>query len=168
MVDWDWGTRPTYESERIGIDATQSPLVLYDMLRPRQLEDREIQLMLSVAEERLDKGLPFLGLVRQRRGTGVISARHRKIFADWLDEHRAQLTEAGFGIVVVMPEAIYRAVLRVVYRFKAPPLRTITTSDLGSAIDAVRVELTAAGGALSPGLDAFLERLDRGACSSSA
>lgn len=160
MVDWDWGTRPTYGSEHIRIETTQSPVVLYDMLLPRQLEDHESQLMLSVAEERLRKGQPFLGLIRQRHGTGVISARNRKIFADWLDEHREELTEAGFTIVIVMPEAIYRAVLRVVYRFRTPPLRTITTSDVPSAVDAVRAELAALGEPMRPELEEFLARLD--------
>lgn len=160
MVDWDWGARPTYESERIRIDAKQSPVVLYDMLLPRQLEDHEIGLMLSLPEERLKNGLPFAGLVRQRRGTGVISARHRKMFADWLDERRDRLMEAGFAVVIVMPEAIYRAVLRVVYRFRAPPLRTVTTSDVPSAADAIRTELQRLGQRVTPELDAFLEHLD--------
>ena len=54
MVDWDWDARPTYESERIRIDATVSPLVLYDMRLPRQVEDHEVALMLSIADRHLE------------------------------------------------------------------------------------------------------------------
>lgn len=159
MVDWDWDARPTYESERIRIDATQSPMVLYDMPLPRQIEDHEIALMLSVAEFRLERGLPFIGLVRQRRGTGVISARHRKAFADWLDERRKKLADADFSVVIVMPEAIYRAVLRVVYRFRSPPLRTVTSSDIDSARDAVLAELGRLRLPVTPEIEGWLDGL---------
>jgi hypothetical protein len=91
------------------------------MKLPRQVCDDEIALMLSLAEFHLERSRPFVALVRHHPGTGVISARHRKAFADWLDERREQLQRDDSAIVVVMPEAIYRAVLRVVYRFRAPP-----------------------------------------------
>ena len=159
MVDWDWDARPTYESERIRIDATQSPAVFYDMKLPRQVEDHEIGLMLSLADWHLEKGLPFVGLVRHMRGTGVISARHRKAFSDWLEEKREKLGRDDFGVVVVMPEAIFRAVLRVVYRFRTPPLRTVTTPDVPSACDAVRAELIRIGQPVTPEIDAFLDGL---------
>ena len=87
MVDWDWVANPTYESERIRIDVANSPAVLFDLRRPRQLEDHEVALMLSVAEHHIEAGKPQITLVRHRRGTGVISARHRKHFADWLEAH---------------------------------------------------------------------------------
>jgi hypothetical protein len=159
MVDWDWDARPTYESERIRIDATQSPVVLYDMKLPRQVEDHEIGLMLSLADWHLDNGLPFVGLVRHTRGTGVISGRHRKAFSDWIEDKRDALDRDDFGVVVVMPEAIFRAVLRVVYRFRTPPLRTVTTPDVPSACDAVRTELTRIGRPATPEVEAFLEGL---------
>ena len=159
MVDWDWDARPTYESERIRIDATLSPAVLYDMKLPRQVEDHEIGLMLSLADWHLEKGLSFVGLVRHTRGTGVISARHRKAFSDWLEEKRDALNRDDFGVVVVMPEAIFRAVLRVVYRFRSPPLRTVTTPDVPSACDAVRTELIRIGQPATPEIEAFLDGL---------
>ena len=158
-MDWDWDATPTYESERIGIDGTLSPTIFYDMMLPRQVEDHEIRLMLSIAELHLDRGLPFVALIRQYRGTGVITARHRKAFADWLEDRREALKHAGFAIVIVMPEAIFRAVLRVVYRFRAPPLRTVTTSDVPSAAAAVRGELTRIGQLITPEIDAFLDGL---------
>lgn len=158
-MDWDWDVTPTYESERIRVDGTLSPTILYDMKLPRQVEDHEIRLMLSIAEHHLDRGLPFVALIRQHRGTGVISARHRKAFADWLEEHSEALKHADFAIVIVMPEAIYRAVLRVVYRFRTPPLRTVTTSDVPSAAAAVRGELTRIGQLITPEIDAFLDGL---------
>ena len=127
MVDWDWDARPTYESERIRIDATLSPLVLYDMRLPRQVEDHEVALMLSIADRHLDDGRPFIGLVRHQQGTGVISAQNRKTFSDWIEIRRDSLQRDDFSVAVVMPEAIFRAVLRVVYRFRAPPLKTLTT-----------------------------------------
>ena len=77
MVDWDWDAKPTYESARIRIDGALSPVVLYDMKLPRQVEDHEVALMLSIADWHLEKDLPFTALVRHQRGTGVISARHR-------------------------------------------------------------------------------------------
>lgn len=159
MVDWDWESSPTYESEKIRIDAAASPAVLYDMKLPRQVEDHEIGLMLSLADFHLERGLPFIALVRHQRGTGVISARHRKVFADWLEDRRQALARDDLAVVIVMPEAIFRAVLRVVYRFRAQPIRTLTTPDVPSATDAVRAELLRVGQPVSPEIEAFLTSL---------
>lgn len=156
MVNWDWEARPTYESERIRIDATLSPAVLYDMKLPRQVEDHEIDLMLSLADFHLENGLPFVALVRHERGTGVISARHRKTFADWIDARREALKRDDFSVVIVLPEAIFRAVLRVVYRFRSPPLRTLTASDVATAAATVRAELIRLGRPVTPGIERFL------------
>jgi hypothetical protein len=158
-MERDWHANPTHESEAIRIDATHSPAILYDMKLPRQVRDEEIALMLSLADFHLARRRPFAALVRHHRGTGVISARHRKAFADWLDERREQLQRDDFAVVVVMPEAIYRAVLRVVYRFRAPPLRTLTTSDVPSAADTVRNELARMGQPITPQLETFLDGL---------
>ncbi|MGB8331534.1 MAG: hypothetical protein WCE62_15515 [Polyangiales bacterium] len=155
----DWGAKPTYESERIRIDGTLSPLVLYDMKLPRQIEDQEIGLMLSIADFHLERGLPFLGLVRHQRGAGVIAARHRKAFADWLDDRRERLARDDFAVVIVVPEAIVRAVLRVVYRFRTPPIRTLTSPDAAGAAEAVRTELARMGHEITPQIAALLERL---------
>lgn len=156
-MDWDWDARPTYESERVRIDATNSPAILYDVRLPRQLEDHEVGLMLSLAEHHLDRGLPFMALIRQQRGTGVITARHRKAFADWFEERNDALKRDNFGIVIVMPEAIFRAVLRVIYRFRVPPVRTVTTSDVPSAVAAVRGELRRMGETITPKIESFLD-----------
>ena len=96
--------------------------------------------------------------MRHERGTGVIAARHRKAFADWLEERREALQRDDFAVVIVMPEAIFRAVLRVVYRFRTPPLRTITTSDVPSAAAAVRSELGRMGQPMTPEIDALPRR----------
>jgi len=158
-MDWDWVANPSYESERIRIDGATSPAIFYDMRLPRQVEDDEIALMLSIADFHLDRGLPFVALVRHQRGTGVITARHRKAFADWLEERRDALNRDGFAVVVVMPEAIFRAVLRVVYRFRTPPLRTVTTPDVPTATAAVRKELARIGQPATPEIEAFLDAL---------
>ena len=160
-MDWDWDANPTYESERIRIDGTQSPAILYDMRLPRQLEDREIGLMLGIADHHLDRGLPFVALVRHQRGTGVILARHRKAFADWFEDRRVALNRDNCVVVVVIPEAIFRAVLRVVYRFRTPPLRTVTTSDVPSAAAAVRSELRRMGEPITPAMETLLGSVPR-------
>jgi len=160
-MDWDWDLSPTYESERVRIDGSNSPAILYDMKLPRQIEDHEIGLMLNIADYHLDRGLPFVALVRQQRGSGVISARHRKTFADWLEERREALQRSNFAVVIAMPEAIYRAVLRVVYRFRTPPLRTVTTSDVPSAAAAVRGEFRRMGETITPAIESFLEAVPR-------
>ena len=54
MVDWDWDARPTYESERIRIDASSSPAIFYDLKLPSQLEYHEVALLLSVAEYHIE------------------------------------------------------------------------------------------------------------------
>lgn len=161
-LDRDWDANPTYESDRIRIDAALSPLVFYDMKLPRQVLDEEIGLMLSVADFRIDAGRPFLAFVRHKRGTGVISAHHRKTFADWLEERGDGLKRDDLAVVVLMPEAIFRAVLRVVYRFRSPPLRTITAPDMPSATDAVRVELARMSQPVTRQIDAFLTGLASG------
>ena len=159
-MDRDWRAEPIYESGRIVIDGTLSPVALFDMKLPRQVEDEEIALMLSIADFHLDRGLPFIALVRHRRGTGVIPARHREAFADWLELRRERLQRDEVSAVVSMPEAIYRAVMRVVYRFRAPPLRTITTSDMAGAAEAVRAELLRIGRPITPEIEGLLERLN--------
>jgi len=158
MVDWDWDANPTYESERVVIDASSSPAIFYDLKLPRQLEDQEAALMLSVAEFHLEQNRPFLLLVNHERGTGVISARLRKVFADWLEAHRDELTRDDFALIIVLPEAIFRAVLRVVYRFRTPPLRTLSVSDLPSALERMRSELARIGQPSSPRIEAFFGR----------
>lgn len=158
-MDWDWRSRPTYESERISVDGTLSPVVFYDMKQPRLVEDHEIGLMLSILDFHIENGRPFVGLVRHKRGTGVIAARHRKSFANWLDLRRDALKRDSISVVVVVPESIYRAVLRVVYRFRAPPIRTITTPDLASAAGTVRAELERMGQPIGPEIQRFLEAL---------
>ena len=159
MVDWDWVANPTYESERIRIDVANSPAVLFDLRLPRQLEDHEVALMLSAAEHHIDAGKPQITLVRHQRGTGVISARHRKRFADWLEARGDALAQGDFGVVIVMPEAIYRAVLRVVYRFRAPPLRTLTASDVPSALQMLRAELDRIGQPVTPEIESCFSRV---------
>lgn len=168
MMDWNWNAKPAYESERIRIDGSLPPLVYYDMKLPRQVDDQEAALMLSIADFRIERGQPFLGLVRHHRGTGVIAARHRSLFASWLDARGDDLDRSDRAVVVVMPEAIFRAVLRVVYRFRTPPLRTITTPDVPGAVDAVRIELARMGQPMTPRIDAFLQKLTLGAGPSSA
>jgi len=158
-MDWDWGSRPTYESDRLGVDGRLSPVVFYDMKQPRLVEDHEIELMLGMVDFHIKNGLPFLGLVRHERGTGVIAARHRKRFADWLESRRNTLKRDHLSVVVVVPEAIYRAVLQVVYRFRTPPLRTITMPDLAGAAVAVRAELKRMGQPIGPEIEGFLKTL---------
>lgn len=158
-MDWDWEAQPTYKSERIGVDRRFSPVVLYDMKQPRLLEDDEVDLMLSIADLHLDRGQPFVALVRHQPGTGVIGARHRKAFSDWLDLRRDELKRDDVALVVVVPEAIFRAVLRVVYRFRTPPIRTITVSDLDSAAAAIRGELLRTEQPISGEIGGFLSSL---------
>lgn len=158
-MDRDWVAQPTYESERIGIDGTLSPVVLYDMKQPRFVEEQEIGLMLSIADFHLDRGLPFVGLVRHTRGTGIVPAPHREAFAEWLDMRAEALKRDEIAVVVVVPEAIYRAVLRVVYRFRTPPIRTITVQNVPEAAGAVRRELQRIGPSIKPETASFLETL---------
>lgn len=156
---WDRDAVPTYESERVRIDAALSPLVFFDMKLPRQIHDDEITRMLSVVDLHIERGWPFAGLVRHYRGTGVISARHRKRFADWIEERGDLLGRGDMAVVIMMPEAIFRAVLRVVYRFRTPALRTITRPDASSATAAIRDELRRMGQPVTPEIDDFLAKL---------
>ncbi len=156
-MDWDWGSRPTYESERLGVDGTLSPVVLYNMKQPRLVEDHEIELMLDLADFHLETGLPFVALVRHERGTGVIAARHRQTLAEWCFARRGALKRDDLSVVIVVPEPIYRAVLRVVYRFRKPPIRTITAPDLSGAAEAVRAELQRIGQPIGPEIEGLLK-----------
>lgn len=158
-MDWDWDANPIYESERIRMDGTHSPLVVYSYKLPRQITDEEIQLMLNLADFHLDRNLPYLALIELERGSGIIAARQRRMFADWLENRREQLQRDDCSTVVVVPEAIFRAVLRVVYRFRTPPIRTLTAANTASAADAVRGELERMGQPVTGKIDAVLRRL---------
>ena len=81
------------------------------------------------------------------------------MFADWLDARREELQRDDYSTVVVLPEAIFRAVLRVVYRFRTPPIRTLTAADTSAAADVARSELNRMGQLVTPGIEALLERL---------
>ncbi|MDH3200931.1 MAG: hypothetical protein OEM15_08570 [Myxococcales bacterium] len=158
-MKWDWDTDPIYESERIRIDKTNSPFVVYCYKLPRQITDEEIQLMLSLADLHLERNLPYLALVELKRGSGIIAARQRRMFAEWLEDRRDQLDRNDCSTVVIVPEPIFRAVLRVVYRFRAPPIRTITAADVPGAAAAVRSELQRMGQLITPEIEALLRRL---------
>lgn len=158
-MDWDWDANPIYESDRIQIDGTLSPLVVYSFKLPRQVTDEEIQLMLDLADFHLKRNLPYVALIELRRGTGIIVARQRRMFADWLDARREELQRDDYSTVVVLPEAIFRAVLRVVYRFRTPPIRTLTAADASAAADVARSELDRMGQLMTPAIEAALERL---------
>lgn len=158
-MDWDWRARPTYESERLGVDGRLFPVVFYDMKQPRLVEDHEVDLMLDLADSHLQRELPFVALVLQTRGSGVIAARHRQTLAEWLVTRREALARSDRSLVVVVPESIHRAVLRVVYRFRKPAIRTITTPDAASAAEAVRAELRRMRQPVSAEIEGFLQRL---------
>ena len=64
-----------------------------------------------------------------------------------------------FMVIIVVPESIFRAVLRVVYRFRSPPVRTLTTRDVPGAVEAARSELARLG-LVTPAISAFLDDLD--------
>jgi len=153
---WDWDANPIYESERIRIDAVLSPLVIYTFKVPRQVADDEIRLMLDLAERHLEGNLPYVALVALHRGSGIIGARQRRMFADWLDAHRETLDRSNYSTVIVVPEAIFRAVLRVVYRFRTPPIRTLTAATPAEAADAVRAELDRMGESVTSEIESSL------------
>ncbi|MBT8453364.1 MAG: hypothetical protein KJO40_15485 [Deltaproteobacteria bacterium] len=160
-MDWDWRARPTYESDRLGVDGRLFPVVFYNMKQPRLVENHEVDLMLDSADSHLQRELPFVALVLQRRGAGVIAARHRQTLAEWLVTRREALVRSDHSLVVVVPESIHRAVLRVVYRFRKPPIRTITTPDAASAAEAVRTELRRMRQPVSVEIEGFLQTLAR-------
>ena len=158
-MSWNWDERPIYESERIRMDGTHSPLVVYSFKLPRRITDDEIQIMLDYADLHLERGLPYIALIMLQRGTGIIRAHQRRMFADWLEQRGGELRRDGFSTIVVVPEAIFRAVLRVVYRFRTPPIRTLTVADVGDAAQAVREELQQIGQPVTTELDSFLRSL---------
>ena len=156
---WDWDENPIYESDRIRMDGSRSPLVVYSFKLPRQITDDEIQIMLDFADLHLERSLPYIALIELQRGTGIIGAHQRRMFADWLESRKEQLARDDFSTIVVVPEAIFRAVLRVVYRFRTPPIRTVTVSSVGDAAAAVRDELARIGRPVSEDTEAFLRAL---------
>ncbi|MEM7437143.1 MAG: hypothetical protein AAF436_18455 [Myxococcota bacterium] len=158
-MDWDWDENPIYESDRIRMDGSRSPLVVYSFKLPRQVSDDEIQIMLDYADLHLDRGLPYIALIELHRGTGIIGARQRRMFADWLEARKPQLGRDDFSTVVVVPEAIFRAVLRVVYRFRQPPIRTLTVASNRDAVDTVRDELARIGSPITPETESFLRAM---------
>lgn len=158
-MSWNWDENPIYESERIRMDTSRSPLVVYSFKLPRQVSEDEIEMMLDHADLHLDRGLPYIALVELRRGTGILGARQRRMFTDWLEQRRDDLRREDFCTVVVVPEAIFRAVLRVVYRFQNPPIRTITAADSRDAAEAVRDELIRIDHPVSPETEQFLRKL---------
>ena len=155
----DWDANPVYESAHLKIDASLGPLVIFDYKQPRKVTAEEVELMLSVADHRLDRKLPYIGFVRLRSGSGVLASLQRRMFADWLEVSGARLRRDNVCTVVVIPEPIFRAVLRVVYRFRSPPIRTLTASDVSSAIDLVRIELEHMGQCMTPAMEKALAGL---------
>ncbi|MGB5811332.1 MAG: hypothetical protein WBG86_12420 [Polyangiales bacterium] len=141
------------------MDGSRSPLVVYSFKLPRQVSDEEVQLMLDYSDLHLERGLPYVALIELQRGSGIIGARQRRMFADWLEARADALARDDFSTVVVVPEAIFRAVLRVVYRFRSPPIRTITASDATDAASSVRAELERIGAPITAEIEAALAHL---------
>ncbi|MEM9731779.1 MAG: hypothetical protein AAF997_24600, partial [Myxococcota bacterium] len=81
------------------------------------------------------------------------------MFAEWLEARHEELDREDVCTIVVVPEAIFRAVLRVVYRFRNPPIRTITVADPAEAATAVRDELTNIGRPVTADTEQFLRAL---------
>ena len=152
----DWDANPVYESAYVKIDASLSPLVILDYKRPRKITAEEVDLILSVADHHLDRKLPYVAFARLHSGTGVLASLQRRMFADWLEVSGTRLQRENVCTVVVTPEPIFRAVLRVVYRFRSPPIRTLTASDVSSAIDLVRTELEHMGERMTPAMEKAL------------
>ena len=159
-VAWNWQTNPVYDSDSVRIDSRVAPIVHCEFKSPRDVTDDEIQMFLDVADQHILNGDPYLALVGLRPATGIVSARHRKMFADWLVEREKELQQENVCTVVVIPESIFRAVLRVVYRFRVPPLRTVTVPSMQAALDAARTELVRIGHELTPELTSFLDSLE--------
>ena len=152
----DWDANSVYESAHLTVDASLSPLVIFDYKRPRKITADEVELILSVADHHLDRKLPYVAFVRLRSGSGVLASLQRRMFADWLEVRGTRLQRDNVCTVVVIPEPIFRAVLRVVYRFRSPPIRTLTASDVSSAIDLVRSELEHMGECMTPAMQTAL------------
>lgn len=161
VVTRDWGRDPVYESRAVRIDARFPPVVLFDYKAPRQVADEEIQMMLDLADDHLERGATYIAVVGLRRGNGLIVARHRKMFADYFERRRRALDRDNVYAVVMTPEAIFRAAVRVVYRFRVPAMRTLTVPDAASAADAVTRELHRIGEPPTEELAKFLGWLGR-------
>ena len=157
----NWAGDPVYESRAVRIDARFPPVVLFDYKAPRQVSDEEIQMMLDLADDHVERGATYIAVVGLRRGKGLIVARHRKMFAEYFERRRRALDRDNVCAVVMTPEAIFRAAIRVVYRFRAPAMRTLTVPDAASAAEAVTRELHRIGEPPTDELATFLSWFGR-------
>ncbi len=147
---------PVYENAALTLNAIREPVLYADFRAPREVSSEDVQAMLDLSDRCLSRKGAFVPLIRLRKGTGVISAQARTMFADWIEARAQELRRPDVCLVIVVPEAIFRAVLRVVYRFRAAPIRTITVPDIDSAVHAVRDELAEMTQPLTPELEQFL------------
>ena len=153
MVD---SSASVYESAALALDASHGPLLYADFKAPRDVTEQDVQALLDMSDQFLSGSRPFLPLIHLRKGTGIISSQPRRMFADWIESRAAELGRDDVCAVIVVPEAIFRAVLRVVYRFRAAPMRTITVSDIDGAADAALSELARMAQPATPACKSFL------------
>jgi hypothetical protein len=150
---------PFYENAALTLNATHEPVLYADFKAPRDVSADDVQAMLDLSDRFLSRQAALVSLIHLHKGTGIISSEARRMFADWIERRAKELRREDVFVVIVVPEAIFRAVLRVVYRFRAAPIRTITVPDIDAAADAVRSELATLAQPLSPELERFLASL---------
>ena len=152
-------SKHVYESEALRVDGRYPPVVLFEFRSPPTLSDEEVQMILAIGDERIEAGDPYVSIAVPRLGSGLLRPRHRKVFSDWLFARERELGRENLSSVVVIPDRMLRALMRIIYRFRAPTIRTVTVSDLEEAANAARQELARMGQPSSAGIEAFLTAL---------
>ncbi len=155
-MEWDWDETPIYESDRMRMDASLSPLVIYEYDQPSKITSDEVELMLSLGDHHLARNLPYCALIILKSGSGILGASQRRLYVDWLEARGTALERDDFSTVIMMPEAIFRAVLRVVYQFRKPPIRTLTAATPNAAAQLVHSELQRMGIPITTDIEATL------------
>lgn len=150
---------PFYESDAVRVDGRAPPVVLFEYRSPAAVTDAEVHMILDLGDQRIKDGEAYLPIIVPHVGTGLLRPRHRRMFSDWLFDREAQLSRTNLSSIVVVPERLVRALLRIVYRFRAPTLRTLTVPDLESAAAAARKELTRMGERSNSDIEKFLATL---------
>ena len=148
-----------YESETLRVDRRYPPIVFFEFRSPPTLSDEEVQMILAIGDEHIEAGDPYVSIAVPRLGSGLLRPRHRKVFSDWLFARERELGHKNFCSIVVLPDRMLRALMRIIYRFRAPTIRTVTVSDLEGAANAARQELARMGEPSSARVEAFLTAL---------
>ncbi|MEZ4287854.1 MAG: hypothetical protein R3A47_06850 [Polyangiales bacterium] len=117
------------------IDATTPPLLFVWFRHPRLTTAEDHHRYIEIATELMEEKQSYFALAVTHPKGEVISAEHRHIYTEWLENNHERIAEYGRCTFMVAESRIVRATARVVYWMSG---RKLAVRFIPSMSDAIR------------------------------